>query len=198
MANLITIARFPVLIGVVLLLYTPGPTTRYVAVGLMILLIALDTVDGIVARARKETSLLGSVLDIMADRAVELVMWVCYADLRLVPVAIPILFVLRGTIVDSLRNASVSRGTAPFKSLRGRLGSWLVGSPLMRTSYGLSKLTSFTGLALVHALAAQGADITGVHLVFTITSWVATAFCLLRGLPVILEALPLGSKVRMP
>lgn len=196
MANLITISRFPLLIGIVLLLYTASPLARLVAAALLILSIGLDSLDGFIARARQEVSLMGSVLDIMTDRAVELVMWVVYAHLGLVPVAIPIVYILRGTVVDSLRSVHVGRGTAPFKGMQTRLGTWLVGSPWMRTSYALAKMLSFAGLAVAHALAAYAARgaVTAeaahvVRLVFVVTSWISVAFCLVRGSPVIVEAL---------
>lgn len=204
MANLITIARFPVLLLIVGLLYTDSPAARASTIGLLILLILMDSLDGIIARRRNEVSLLGSVLDIMADRAVELVLWVVFATLGLVPVIIPITFILRGTIVDSLRSLFVREGQAPFKGMRTRVGRWLVGSPAMRSTYGAAKLVSFAGLALTHTLSAyanQGSVPFGVVnvslLVFTITSWIATVLCLVRGVPVIVEALPAltGSEV---
>ena len=196
MANLITIGRFPVLITVVLLLYAANPLARFVSIPLLVILIGMDSLDGVIARARKEVSLMGSVLDIMVDRAVELVLWICYADLRLIPVAIPIVYVLRGTIVDSLRSIRVKEGQMPFKAMRTRLGKWLVGSPFMRTPYGVIKLVSFAGLALTHTLAAyatRGAvsfsTVDTSSLIFNVTSWISVAFCLARGLPVIIEAL---------
>jgi len=70
MANWITIARFPLLMVVVLLLYTSSPSLGLLSALLIAILIAMDSVDGLVARARDEVSLLGSVLDIMADRSV--------------------------------------------------------------------------------------------------------------------------------
>jgi CDP-diacylglycerol---glycerol-3-phosphate 3-phosphatidyltransferase len=195
MANLITIARFPLLILVILLLYTPSPTARLVNVGLMVLLIAMDSLDGMVARARKEVSLLGSVLDIMADRSVEQVMWVVYAHLGLVSVAVPIIFILRGIVVDALRAVDVGAGHTPFGATQSRVGAWIVGSPWMRSTYGVVKLLAFAGLALTHALMAyaeRGAVATGtadtVWLVFRVVSWVAVGFCLTRGMPVILES----------
>ena len=197
MANLITIARFPLLLLIVLLLYATTPLARLATVVLLVVLIAMDSLDGIVARRRGEVSLMGSVLDIMADRAVELVLWVCYAHVGLVPVAVPIIFVLRGTVVDALRSVYVSAGTAPFKGMRTSLGSWLVGSPVMRSTYGVAKMLSFTGLALTHSLSAYasrgavGASaVETVHLMFTVTTWIAVGFCLARGAPVIIEALP--------
>jgi CDP-diacylglycerol--glycerol-3-phosphate 3-phosphatidyltransferase len=196
MANWITIARFPLLIVVVLLLHTSSPLLGLVSALLIAILIAMDSVDGLVARARDEVSLLGSVLDIMADRSVELVLWVCYANLGLVPVAIPIIYILRGTVVDSLRSVHVRQGQAPFKAMRTSLGSWLVGSSAMRSSYGVIKLISFVGLAVTNALvayAANGAIAPGTarvsNTIFAITSWISVVFCLARGIPVIVEAL---------
>jgi len=200
MANLITIARFPLLLAIIAMLYTASPLVRLITVPLLGLLIAMDSLDGMVARARNEVSLMGSVLDIMADRAVELVLWIAYAHLLLVPVAIPIIYVLRGTVVDSLRSVHVREGTAPFKSMRTRLGKFLVGSPPMRTGYAVSKLISFAGLALTHSLGAfaeQGVVTDqAVHLsrfIFNVTSWISVALCLVRGVPVIIEALPVLS-----
>jgi len=198
MANLITVLRFPLLFIIVVLLYAASPLARLVTVFLLVVLILMDTLDGMVARARKEVSLMGSVLDIMTDRTVELVLWICYAHLSLIPVAIPIIYVVRGTVVDSLRSVHVSAGTAPFKAMRTKLGKFLVASPPMRTGYGVCKLISFSGLALTHALrayAAQGAisgDLAQLScLIFNVTSWIAVALCLVRGVPVIVEAVPM-------
>lgn len=195
MANIITILRFPVLVLSIALLYLPGSAPKLIAVPVIILLILMDTLDGMVARARKETSLLGSVLDIMADRSVEIALWICFAHLHLVPVLIPLVFAVRGVVVDSLRSFSVGNGTAPFEGMRTKTGRWLVGSPWMRSTYGISKAVSFAGLALTHALttmATAGSVPSGwaatSHTIFTITSWVALTLCLLRGAPVVIEA----------
>ena len=197
MANAITLARFPLLVVVAILLYMPSAGARLVAAGLLVTIIIMDSLDGLVARARHEESVLGSLLDIMADRAVELVLWVCYADLGLVSVAIPIIYIIRGTVVDGLRNIHVGEGTAPFKVMRTTLGRWLVASPAMRTGYAISKLLSFTGLAVAHALAMYAAKgvvhaetVAVVRLIFLISSWVSVAFCLVRGIPVVVEAVP--------
>ncbi len=197
MANAITLARFPLLIIIAVLLYLPSAGARLAAAGLLVAIIIMDSLDGIVARARHEESVLGSLLDIMADRAVELVLWVCYADLGLIPVAIPIIYIIRGTVVDGLRNIHVGEGTAPFKVMRTAVGRWLVVSPAMRTGYAISKLLSFSGLAVAHALAvyaAQGAvraeAVETVRLVFLVSSWISVAFCLARGIPVVVEAVP--------
>jgi len=196
LANTITALRLPVLLAAALLLYAPTAPWRLAASPLIVILILMDTVDGIIARARHESTLLGSVLDIMADRTVELVLWICLADIGLVPVVIPIIFVVRGTVVDALRSIHVSAGERPFDSLQSSLGRALVKSPWMRSSYAIVKCVAFAGLALASALAlyaAEGAvtqqlvDVT--RAVFQVVAWIATAFCLARGIPVVVEAM---------
>ncbi len=196
LANTITILRLPMLLAVVLLLYVPRAPWRLIASPLIVILILMDTIDGYIARSRHESSLLGSVLDIMADRTVELVLWICLADLGLISVAIPIIFVVRGTIVDALRSVHVSAGQRPFDSLQSSLGRFLVKSPWMRSGYAMVKCLAFAGLALVSALALYAADgavsqqlVATTHGVFRVIAWVATAFCLVRGIPVVIEAM---------
>lgn len=195
-ANAITVLRLPVLLVVTLLLYARSAPWRLAAAPLIVVLILMDTMDGIVARARHETSLLGSVLDIMADRTVELVLWICLADLGLVSVIIPIIFVVRGTVVDALRSVHVSEGQRPFDSLKSPIGRALVKSHWMRTSYALLKCVAFAGLALTSALALYAARdavseglVRNTRVVFQVVAWLATAFCLARGIPVVIEAI---------
>jgi len=195
MANIITVSRFPLLFLIVIMLTLPSAGARLTTVPLVVLLILMDTIDGLVARSRHEESLLGSVLDVMTDRSVELVMWVVFAHMRLVPLAIPIIFIIRGTVVDALRAVGVKQGTTPFGSTTSRIGSFLVGSPFMRSSYGIAKALAFTLLALTAALntyveIGRGSiqTVNTIHLVAMVFSWIATAFCVVRGLPVIIES----------
>jgi CDP-diacylglycerol--glycerol-3-phosphate 3-phosphatidyltransferase len=201
MANIITVARFPLLVLIVILLTIPSAAVRTAAVPLVLLLILLDTVDGIVARARKEESRLGSVLDIMADRSVEMVLWVVYAHLDLVPLAIPVIFIIRGTVVDSLRAVGVSEGKTPFGSTTHPIGRFLVGSSVMRTSYGVTKTLAFTLLALTSSLMAYAALgqvpnqlAENCHALALVLAWIATVFCIVRGVPVIVESFARLSK----
>ncbi len=187
-ANSITVLRFPLLILVVWLLYEGGSAGRMAAVVLVALLIFMDTLDGIVARRRGETTLLGSALDIATDRAVEIVLWVVYAHLTLIPVIIPLVVIIRGALTDSIRNVAVQHGISAHAMMRTRLGKWLVASPPMRTGYALVKIVAFVTLALTLALQSGGAPWAGVYQTAVVASWLAVVICLARGLPVILEA----------
>jgi phosphatidylglycerophosphate synthase len=135
LANWITLFRFPLLLATVLILYGGSPGVRVAGVALLFLGLMLDTVDGVVARSRGETSLFGSVLDIAADRTYELILWVCFADLGMISVAVPLIIIARTTLTDAFRSIGVGQGTAPFAQHRTALGRFLVGSSWMRTGY---------------------------------------------------------------
>jgi len=107
-------------------------------------------------------------------------------------VAIPLLFIIRGTLVDTLRNTQVSDGVAPFQIMATRWGKFLVGSPAMRSSYAVVKLLAFSGLAATLFVRGQYGAAVPLTLTFTaifnVLSWLAAALCLARGIPVIIEA----------
>ena len=191
--NLITLLRIPLLAIVIGMLYSSTAGMRFVAAGLIIVLILMDTLDGVVARAINQTSLLGSVLDIAADRAVELVLWVVAADLDLIPVIVPLIVIARGVFVDALRAMAPAYGIGPFDLVQSRLGSLLVGSPWLRAPYGLIKAIAFFLLALGYAFAAQttviaGQLASGIAVAAQVAAWLAVALCLARGIPVFIEA----------
>ena len=194
MANAITLARLPLLVIVVLMLYLGSPTVRIITAVVVLFLIFMDTLDGLVARHRKEVGMLGSKLDIAVDRVVELVLWVVYANLGLISVAIPIIVIIRGTLVDTVRSFSLVWGKTSFGMMQTKWGRWLVASNLMRSSYGLVKAAAFCTLALALGLqdlwagTDRAATAEVVWNVAVVLSWVAAAICVLRGAPVLLEA----------
>ena len=186
MANLITLARFPLLLVWVTLLTWGSAGARLFGAGLLLLGLLLDTVDGIVARRRGEASLLGSVLDIAADRAYELVVWVSFAALGMIPVAVPIIVIVRTTLTDALRSVGVAGGVAPLAQHRPGLSRLLVSSSWGRIGYSTAKIMAFMGLALLEALpgaAPLRAPVEGIV-------WIAVALCVIRGLPVFVQAVP--------
>lgn len=186
-ANTITLLRMPLLAFIVGLLYLPSATPRFVAAGLILLLILMDMLDGLVARAMHQASVLGSVLDIAADRTVELVLWVVFAHLNLISVVVPLIVLARGVFVDAIRAVAPSRGLAPFDLLRSQLGRFLVKSPWLRTPYGVVKAVAFFLLAVQHGYAATDAVSPGLVVAALAATWLAVAFSLLRGLPVLIE-----------
>jgi phosphatidylglycerophosphate synthase len=212
LANWITLARFPILVVCTAILYRGTPALRLAGVALLCLGLMLDTVDGIVARRTGGTSLLGSVLDIAADRAWELVLWVAFADLGLIPAMIPLVVITRTALTDAFRAIGVSQGVAPFAQARPGLGRFLVASTWMRSGYSIAKVTTFCGLALAQAAGdAPGLREAVPNMLATLRglAWACVALCVLRGLPVIVGSLrrywgdsrpptPLGSPAEGP
>ena len=194
MANVITLSRFPLLILVLALLYSRNTVLCWIAPVLLFVLIMMDTLDGFVARARDEVSLLGSILDIAADRAVEVVLWVVFADLNLIPLAVPIIVIIRGTLVDALRSAGARNGQSPFSITSSKWGQRIVASPSMRTVYGVSKGIAFCCLAVTQALrlypggTAQASLAHSFWVFSNVITWIAIALCIVRAIPVLVEA----------
>ena len=192
LANCITLSRLPLLLINVVILYRGSPSMRLAGTALLFLGLMLDTVDGVVARRTGQTSLFGSVLDIAADRAYELVLWVCFSDLGFIPTAIPLIVIARTTLTDAFRSMGVGQGTAPFQQHRTALRRFLVGSAWTRIGYSVTKVTTFCGLALVQALAGLprfAGWVPKLTPLFQATAWVAVIFCVSRGLPVIISSL---------
>lgn len=181
MANWITLSRFPLLLVTVLILYFGSPGAQLAGAALLFVGLMLDTVDGMVARRTGSTSLFGSVLDIATDRAYELVLWMCYADLDLISAAIPLIVVVRTTLTDALRSLGIAAGAAPFDQQRTAIGRFLVASPWMRTAYSAGKIITFCGLALSQALPA--ATSTATLAALQVVAWLTVIVCVVRGLP---------------
>jgi CDP-diacylglycerol--glycerol-3-phosphate 3-phosphatidyltransferase len=194
MANTITLARIPLLILIVCLLFLGSPQVQVATAFLVLVLIFMDTLDGIVARHRQETGMLGSKLDIAVDRIVELVLWVVYANLQLISVAIPIIVIIRGGLVDMVRSFSLMWGETSFGMMQTKWGRRLVASGFMRSLYGISKAVAFFMLALALGLRQlwAGTPREGlaetIWIVAVVLSWIAAVICVIRGVPVLVEA----------
>lgn len=189
LANTITLARLPLLVIIVIIFFVGNGMWRLASVPLVLLLIGMDAIDGIIARQRDEVTLLGSVLDIAADRAVEIILWVMYANLGLISWIIPVTVIIRGALTDSIREAGYARGATAFDSMRTSWGRWIVAGRPMRAAYGLVKAAAFVLLALTLALQSlQASWVMPVWTAGTVLSWIALAFCIIRGLPVVVEA----------
>src|SRR5690606_28417750 len=134
--NLITLSRLVLLLIVAGLFYLPPGPVHFIGFVLIILIFVSDGLDGYIARKRNETSLFGALFDIAGDRIVELTLWIVAADIDLVPVWVPLVFIVRGVIVDTIRSShAVARGVTPFAVMRSPIGKFIVAGRFMRTFY---------------------------------------------------------------
>ena len=199
MANLVTLGRLVLLFVLVGMIYWAPPAWQLWNLPLLVVIMALDAVDGLVARYFGESSLFGATFDIAADRVVETVLWVVLGHIGLVPIWAAIVFILRGNIVDAIRNsAAASEGVAPFDMMRSAVGRFLVGGRFMRGLYNTVKMTTFGLALLIQPLPAlhpgAWAEIGGAAgVLLTGLVWVSVVLCLVRGAPVVIEFLGAGS-----
>ncbi len=192
MANWVTFGRFLLLFVLLGIVYSGLPWLQLINAPLTVLIISLDAVDGWVARRFGEESLFGATFDIAIDRIVEIVLWVVLAHLEFIGVWVPLLFIMRGNLVDAIRSKGAQSGTAAFDMMESPIGRFLVAGRFMRGFYAVVKAVTFAWILfwqpfddLVPAFWNDyGSAFVGIGLALT---WLSAALCIARGLPVIIE-----------
>ncbi|MEO8466745.1 MAG: CDP-alcohol phosphatidyltransferase family protein [Gammaproteobacteria bacterium] len=195
MANLVTLSRLLLLLVVVALSYVQPTPWQFANFFLIILIFVSDGLDGYLARKRNETTLFGALFDIAGDRIVELTLWVVAADTDLVSAWVPLVFIWRGVIVDTIRSTNaVAHAMAPFALMRSRFGRFIVAGKFVRVLYAVVKASAFALLALQRPfpqyLPELWSYVGGALTVFTYSLvYLAVLFCVARGVPVVAEFL---------
>ncbi len=188
MANFISIFRIFVMFYAAYLIYAcEGNATAYVwALVLTIIAFSLDGVDGYVARKFNEESKFGALLDIMGDRIVENTYWILFAVMGWINILFPLIAITRGFITDTIRSAAMEQGLTPFGMQVNPICKFITGSRFMRISYAVAKVVAF-----VLIVAAKIPTCPNAELIWNIGYWSAVfaiVFCVVRGLPVVIEA----------
>lgn len=191
LANIITLTRIFLVFIVLMLLFCKESTkSYYIALFLTAILMWFDGLDGYVARKFNISSKLGSLLDIMGDRIVENVFWMTFCALGWVNVSIPIIVLTRGIITDSLRTLAFEQGFTAFGSttmMQGKIAKFIVASNFCRFTYAVCKAVAFFFLIAGH-IPTQYANQDIILKIGEICAIISVAFCVLRGLPVIVES----------
>ena len=185
-ANFATIARVILAFITYALLLCKHQTDFYCYIGfvLTVLVIAGDYLDGQLARALKQSSVFGGWLDIAADRVVEICYWIVFAHLHWISPWIAIIFVVRGILVDGIRSFAAEKGFTAFGDktmMNSKIGKFLVSSRFSRVSYAVLKAMAFSLVILSQCHS-------NLSLIAQICVSGATVFCLIRGIPVLIES----------
>ena len=189
-ANLVAITRaLLAFIAVAILFHRED--LYWLAAVLTISSILMDGLDGWVARRYGEVSRIGAVIDILTDRIVELTYWIAFAALHLIPAWIPIVVAVRGLLVDGARAVAFERGLTAFgptTMMRSKLGTFLVASRESRSAYGIAKAAAFTLMIVAYAPTLPNSVQRVVLVIALVCVYLSVALCVLRGIPVLLEA----------
>lgn len=187
-ANIVTVGRVGLALIAIYMLSLPGEGIRWAAFWLTAFVIYADALDGYLARKLNQTSKFGGILDIAGDRVVEMAYWIAFAAFQWVPLWVPLLFAVRGTFVDAIRSHASEQGFTAFGAktmMQSGLGKILVASNFSRFTYAVAKALAFCFLI---AARTEMFSKTALPLVADILVYITAAFCVLRGLPVILES----------
>jgi CDP-diacylglycerol--glycerol-3-phosphate 3-phosphatidyltransferase len=169
------------------------------AVALTVASIALDALDGHIARTRKMATPVGAQIDVLGDRVIENLYFTYFAVAGMVSLWLPMLFFARGAATDFLRGLALKAGHSGWGA-NAMLHTWwgraLVSSRYSRAAYAALKCICFCYLGLELALTrgpvalmgpltinAHDAIRAGAH----ILAWITAGFCVVRGLPVLIE-----------
>ncbi|MFQ5583050.1 MAG: CDP-alcohol phosphatidyltransferase family protein [Calditrichia bacterium] len=196
-ANVITLGRI-ILAFIILIMFQMGFYWRAAALLLTILVIYLDSLDGIVARKLGVASEFGALFDITGDRIVEHLYWIFYTAMGLVSMWVPIIFISRSFLVDTLRGVAYAKeGKTPFgekSMMRSPITRFLTASRFSRAVYGAGKLIAFVLLGAILALQVAPQSLLNLlpanflpDLIYgtTVLVWVVVALNLIRGIPVL-------------
>jgi CDP-diacylglycerol---glycerol-3-phosphate 3-phosphatidyltransferase len=201
MANSITVGRVLLLFVAIAMIYSGNYWAIVIAGAMIGAIFAGDGLDGWVARRRNSSSKLGAVLDIAGDRVVENVLWVIFAEMQMVGVWAPLVVLTRSFVVDVLRSVALTEGKTPFGDTtmaRSKLTWFLTASRFSRIAYGWSKAIGFVFLAWMVAWRLPEADgrildtfldYQGVRALGWLMVYSSVALCVIRGLPVIWDAM---------
>src|SRR5215467_13694916 len=196
--NKVTLVR--VLVGFAAVgLFGHGTWANLAAVALTIASIALDALDGHLARKKQMATPLGAQIDILGDRMIENMFFTYFAVVGMVSWWLPVLFFARGAATDFLRGLALKAGYSSWGD-NAMLQTWwgraLVASRWSRGLYATLKCGCFCYLGLELALtrgpvALLGSAASEAHLtiraVAQVLTWATAGFCLVRGLPVLVE-----------
>ena len=195
-ANVITLGRILLTLPVIIL-FQAGFELRITAVLLTILVIYLDSLDGVVARKLGVASDFGALFDITGDRIVEHIFWIFFTAIGMVSMWVPIIFISRSFLVDSLRTvAYLKEGKTPFgekSMMQSRFTYFLTASRFSRAIYGGGKVIAFVflGIILIFQIASEEFVswfqnfLDHFILITNAIVWIVVAMNLIRGLPVL-------------
>jgi CDP-diacylglycerol---glycerol-3-phosphate 3-phosphatidyltransferase len=193
--NQITIARVAAAFAAVALFtcFNHSVAADLAAVTLTVTAIALDGVDGYIARTRGLASPMGAQLDILGDRVVENLFFTFFAVSGLISLWVPILFFVRGSLTDFLRSLAARAGRSGFGRdgmIEARWGRALVASRTSRAWYATVKCICFCYLGMLLPIThlSMAWLTASVQLLLFRLGHVLVAvtvlFCVIRAIPV--------------
>lgn len=193
--NIISLLRILSILPVAILVSINTLISLYIALAIVVLSYLSDGVDGYIARTFHQETTLGSILDILGDRTLEVGLWLIFASQGIVPAVVGIIFIIRGSITDTIRQINFGKNhSTPFSLSSSAFTKIIVSSRFSRLLYGVIKFATFCFAVIVLINRVTLSANFPLYLNYLqIMVWVTTIYNLLRGIPVIIESFDLLS-----
>ncbi len=188
--NTLGVLRVFFIIAAIPLMYYV-PTLWWIAVILILSSFALDGLDGYLARKLDQTTTLGSLVDVLADRITEYMLWVFYTGMGAIPLWAPLIVIPRGVITDAIRAIANAKGISVYELPQSGIAKALIKNRVPRLLIGFLKAVLFTTAAVYLASTQNICCFEMKQVLNTWIFWLTVLVVVLniaRGLPVILEA----------
>ncbi len=150
------------------------------------IVIILDAVDGILARHLNSQTLLGSFIDIAADRLVEFIFLQYFVRAGLVPLWFVLVFYGRIVLTDACRMRAFKREKVSANGIfLPQPWHFLVLSKLSRSSYAALKGMFFSMLLLTMYIGDMSFSLLRLNIMIAVLT-----FSMLRAIPILITYLP--------
>ncbi len=179
--NTVCVVRTAIIPVAIVLMYFGDAFVKSIGIALILLSFILDGIDGYIARKLKQETTLGSLVDVIADRITEYMLWVFFSGMGIIPLWAPLIVIPRGVLTDTIRSIATTKGISVYDLPKSKIAKFLVTSRVLRLSIGASKMILFTlaGIFMVTNIPRNWIVIMSVIVVLINVA---------RGLPVIAEA----------
>ncbi len=188
LADIVTLSR--VVLAVIVIGILNQENLRLLAFFLTAIIIWMDGLDGYIARKLNQANKFGASLDIVCDRIIEMIYWVGFSSFNWVSLWVPIIFLIRGNFVDNIRAFAQSEGYTAFGEktmMVNPVAKFLVASNFSRFTYAITKALAFCMIIAAHCSNFSNFNLNHINSLAQVLVYIATAFCLLRGIPVLIE-----------
>lgn len=121
LANRVTLARIFLVPIFMFFILIRIPYGEYIAAAVFVLAASTDGLDGYIARARKEVTKFGKLLDPLADKLLVSAALISLVEIDLVPAWIAVIIIGREFAVTGLRSIAASEGVIISASKLGKV-----------------------------------------------------------------------------
>lgn len=139
----------------------------YILLFLLLICELSDIFDGVVARRQKQVTELGKILDPMADSIVRISLFLCFTQgIIQLPLLLVLIFVVRDSVISTLRTVCALRGTALAARISGKLKAVLQAIAIFFILLLMIPYTlGFISLAMVQEISLWVVLVTAIYTV---------------------------------